>query len=537
MKKRKIKEKLNDKKTIKINIAMSILLIVVLSFISFGYALYGQRLNIAGSYYFGVQGDIAITDVTLTSSKNVRSDSIPSFTDDAIDFNLTFEKASGSTEPDYQAVYSITIDNDTFYDYAFNLANFQPIITNSSGIAVDPSYLSVSLTGISLGDVIPAGEEVTFTLTLDFNPPTDDTYSVDGNMGTELEEQPHGSVIGAIPDNATADLRESENNDLASVVVSVINSYQSPRTFTFGISDTSHFALVDENGDALTSFTIQGGDEQDYTIYIKRVDNAVFSQEYFLTNITLSYSDVTNQNCGNITIRVDEQEVADTTPPVISNLSVTINDATSEDTSANDVGSITLNWSGAEPESAIKKYYIVIYKDGTQLGNVRNTEDLNPSNPLTPQATFTGLQDGSYSFKVYGENTQDIMPSTDQISSCNSSYCAITSSTSYKWHFTIGLTSDSTNVDSLSPTAVNRGKNIAVTITPGTYTSGTCGTTTNYYTLSATAEVKMNGTVMSTGTSAGQYEYSRTTSGNKTGSLNLYGVTGDITVKVTGSQS
>ena len=536
MKKRKIMERINDKKTIKINIAMSILLLVVLSFISLGYALYGQQVRLAGSSTFGTQGIIAITDVTLTSSKNVRSDSIPEFTADAVDFNLTFEKEAGSTEPDYQAVYSITIDNDTFYDYDFNLANFQPVITNSSGINVDPSYLSYTLSGINLGDSIPAGETVTFSLTMDFNPPVDDTYSVDGNMGTQLEEQPHGSVIGAIPNNATADLRESENNDLAPIVVSVINSYQSPRTFTLGISDSSHFELADSNGNSLSSFTIQGGDTQDYTIYIKRVDNAVFSQEYFITNITLSYADVVNSDCGNITIRVDEQVVHDTTPPEISGLTVTINDATSEDTSNLAVGSITLNWSGAEPETAVKKYYIVIYKDGTQLGDVRNTADLNPSNPLTPQATFTGLGDGSYSFKVYGENTQDIMPDSSQISSCNSSYCATTSSTSYSWHFTISLTSDSTNVDSISPTAVNRGKNVSVTITPGTYTSGTCGTTTNYYTLSENPEVRMNGTIMSTGNAAGQYQYNRTTTGNKTATLNLYGVTGNVTVKVTGSQ-
>ncbi|MBQ6494742.1 MAG: hypothetical protein IJI49_01925, partial [Bacilli bacterium] len=241
----KKKEK-NDKKTIKINIAMSMLFIVVLSFISLGYALYGQVLNVSGSSTLGMQGEIAITDVSLISSKNVRAGSVPSYTKDSIDFNLTFEKAEGSTETDYQAVYSITIDNGTFYDYDFNLATFQPVITNSTtGENVDQSRLSYTLGGITLGDPIPKGETVTFTITMDFNPPDDGTYGVEGNMGTELEEQPHGSVLGAIPDNSTADLRESENNNLVPITVTVINSYQSPRTFTLGISDSSHFELVD----------------------------------------------------------------------------------------------------------------------------------------------------------------------------------------------------------------------------------------------------------------------------------------------------
>ena len=533
----KKKEK-NDKKTIKINIAMSMLFIVVLSFISLGYALYGQVLNVSGSSTLGMQGEIAITDVSLISSKNVRAGSVPSYTKDSIDFNLTFEKAEGSTETDYQAVYSITIDNGTFYDYDFNLATFQPVITNSTtGENVDQSRLSYTLGGITLGDPIPKGETVTFTITMDFNPPDDGTYGVEGNMGTELEEQPHGSVLGAIPDNSTADLRESENNNLVPITVTVINSYQSPRTFTLGISDSSHFELVDSNGNALSGITIQGGETVPYTIYVKRVDNAVFSQEYFTTNIYLSYAEVSNSNCGNITIRVDEQVVVDTTPPEISNLTVTINDATSETTTDNNVGSLTLNWRGIEAETAVKKYYIVIYKDGTQLGEVRNTETLNPSNPTTPQATFTGLADGNYSFKVYGENTKDIAPEPSQISECNDNYCSQTTSTQYKWHYTISLT-DSPNV-SISPTAVNRGKNVQVTLTPGTYQSsgGTCGgTTTETYTLANTVTVTMGGNTISTGNGAGQYTYSRTTTGNKTGTLNLYGVTGNVTVKVAVSQ-
>lgn len=533
MKKRKVKTELNDKKTIKINIAISILFIGVLSFISLGYALYGQSLNIAGSSTFGAQGDIAITDVTLVSSKNVRSDSIPEFTDDSVDFNLTFEKAPGSTEPDYQAVYSITIDNDTFYDYDFNLATFQPVITNSSGIDVDPSYLSISLSGINLGDSIPAGQSVTFGLTLDFDPPVDDTYSVGGNMETELEEQPHGSVIGAIGENISLDLRESENNDIDSVTVTVINSYQSPRTFTFGITDTSHFELVDSSGNALSSFTINGGVTDTYTIYVKRVANAVYSQEYFQVNITLSYNEVTNSNCGALTIRVDEEVVVDTTPPVISGLTVTINDATSETTTDNNVGSLTLNWTGTEPETAIEKYYVLVYKDS----NATPTEYQTPDN--NPQITLTGLDDGSYYFKVYGKNTQPLEPTSMQIDRCDSSYCAKTTSTQYTWHFTINLTSDSSNIASISPTAVNRGKSTTVTLVPDTYTTGgTCGggTTTNYYTISTNITVKMGGTTMTTGTGAGQYQFTVSSSGNKAGTLKLYGITGNVTVKATASQ-
>ena len=169
------------------NIIMSILLVAILSFISIGYAIFSQSLGFSGNTALTAQGEIEITDVTLVSSVNVKPGSVPAYTSTSVDFNLTFEKPAGATQDNYQAVYSISIANNTFYRHEFSLGNFQPIITNSQGIDVDPSYLTITLDGIELGDMIPAGETVTFTLTFDFDPPEDDTYSVGGELEPELE--------------------------------------------------------------------------------------------------------------------------------------------------------------------------------------------------------------------------------------------------------------------------------------------------------------------------------------------------------------
>ena len=118
MKRKTIKS--NDK-AININVVMSTLLVVVLSFISVGYAIYNQRLGINGNVGVLTQGNIAITNVVLKSSKNVPDDVNPTFTDNSIDFDLTFEKEEGSTETDYQAIYTVTITNNTFYDFDFNI--------------------------------------------------------------------------------------------------------------------------------------------------------------------------------------------------------------------------------------------------------------------------------------------------------------------------------------------------------------------------------------------------------------------------------
>ena len=115
----KIRSKNNDKTVINANIVMSILLVVVLSFVSVGYAVYSQNLSIAGGSTIMPQGKIAITDVTLVSSSNVPSNVNPTFTDNSIDFDLRFQRQNGQGNT-YRAVYSVTITNDTFYDFDFN---------------------------------------------------------------------------------------------------------------------------------------------------------------------------------------------------------------------------------------------------------------------------------------------------------------------------------------------------------------------------------------------------------------------------------
>ncbi|MEE3342824.1 MAG: fibronectin type III domain-containing protein [Bacilli bacterium] len=517
MRKRKMAMKENDKKTITINIAVSILLVVVLSFISVGYALYGQILNIGGRTTFNPQGKIAIKNVELLSSKNVKDGSIPAFTDDSVDFNLTFEKPEGSTENDYQAVYRISIENGTFYNYEFNLANFQPVITNSSGINVDPSYLTFELNGINIGDNIPASETVTFTLTMNFNPIEDDTYSVDGNLETDdvLEEQPHGSLLGSIPDNATGDLRESLGNDSAEFTVTVINSYQSARTFNLNIGDTAHFKLTNSSGNPLQSFTIEGGTTNTYTFYVRRVDNAVYTSSSLTTNITLSYNDVSNINCGGVTLLVDEQELEDTTPPLISNVTVTQNNATSDNTSNNNVGSVTVSWTGSDPESGVKKYYIVVDNGTAYEQNVSSGTSY----------TVTGLADGSHTFKVYGENNDGYKASDDDIANGNTDYCASTSS-SFIWHYTVSLSTSSQYMQALTDTKVNRGYNYTTTLKANANTN-------NYtYTLPNTITVSMGGSNISTGTTTGRYQYT-----NSSGALTVYGVTGNISITARATRS
>ena len=505
------KANINDKRAINTNIVMSILLVAVLSFISVGYAIYNQRLNINGVATIKTQGTIAITNVELVSSVNTPDDINPTFTDNSIDFDLVFAKQPDSTSNDYRATYSVTITNNTFYDFDFNIFNFQPTIYNSNNEPVDPSLLNVSFNGISLAQEIPAGEEITFEVIFNFTPTTDDTYTIDGNMNTDLEEEPHGSLLGSIPNNLTLDLRESLGNDIDSFTLTVINSYQSSRTFTIKSSDSSHFRITDASGNDYGSKTIAGGETQTYTVYVKRVNNAVFASDSFNDEIYLSYTENSHVSCGNLTILVDEDEIEDTTPPIISNVSASINNATSNETSNNSVGSVTVTWDGVDAESGVKKYYVIATSN--------NTSNTYETTNNTTSLTIDGLSDGNYVFKVYGENNHGY-----KASDSSSGYCSVSTSNNLDWHYTVTQTGQ--YMQSLTNTAVNRGYDYTVTLR-------TNANTNQYtYTLPSTITVTMGGNTLSTGNTAGHYTYS-----NSSGVLTVYGVTGNIAITANASRS
>ena len=529
----KIKNKSNDKAIINTNIVMTILMVVVLSFVSVGYAYYNQNLGINGrvtvkpqgkiaitnvAFLSGenvlTQGNIAITNVVLKSSKNVPDDVNPTFTDNSIDFDLVFQKEEGSTSNTYQAVYNITITNDTFYDFTFNDINYQPVVYNSANEEVDPSLLTHTITGINEGDKILANDEVTFTITFNFTPTDDDTYTVDNEMNLDMQENPHGRLLGSIPSDVTLDLRESLNNNIDSFTLTVVNSYQSSRTFTINSSDSNHFKITNASGGNYGSVSIAGGETQTYTVYVKRVDDAVFGSDTFNNSIYLSYSDNNHVDCGSVRILVDEDIIVDETPPVISNVSVVINSATSENMSDNNVGSVTVNWDGSDPESGVKKYYVVVNNNTYETTN--NTSSL----------TITGLQDGTYVFKVYGENNDGYKASSTDISNATTSqgYCSASSSSNYDWHFTVTQTGQ--YMQNLTNTSVNRGYNYSTTLraqaNSGNYT----------YTLPNNITVRMGGNTISTGNTSGHYTYS-----NSSGALTVYGVTGDIAITANATRS
>ena len=121
------KKKTNDNLYIKLSLFLSLFFVAIIMFMSVGYALYTQVINVSGNVALNTQGSFKISNVRKVLSSNT-SEAIPSWTDNSINFNLSFIK-SDEEDPTYSASYDVTVSNDTFFE---RLISSTEIICNNS---------------------------------------------------------------------------------------------------------------------------------------------------------------------------------------------------------------------------------------------------------------------------------------------------------------------------------------------------------------------------------------------------------------------
>ena len=86
-----------EKKRLKDSVIISFFAVLVLLFMTVGFALYGQVLNLSGGSIFKAGGDIYIKSVTKGASRNATSN--PVINDgDSIDFGLKFTTIADEDE-------------------------------------------------------------------------------------------------------------------------------------------------------------------------------------------------------------------------------------------------------------------------------------------------------------------------------------------------------------------------------------------------------------------------------------------------------
>ena len=442
----------------RLNIILIIALIATLGFMTVGFAAYGQILDFSGTVIVQPQGKIRITNVEYLGGEH--STSVPTFTDTTIDLGLSFMHGNPQNGDEFTATYRVTIENKTFYNQIFAIPDYEPTILDHNGNPIDMADLTYHLDGITNGDSVPVDATISFTIEFIFNPPGNDDYTVEDDVVIEFTDEQTGQLFASITSSTTGDLRGSTT--CTNFTVSVINTFDYARNFTFSIINNANFYV--QNG----SHNIPAKSTQSYTVTVCENDPyAQYSNSYERANIHLNSEGYQAVNAGRITLLVDQIVVIpDEDAPVISNLVAT---------QQTDEGHVLLTWNATD-ESTIDYFTILVYSGNSN----RPRATINTADDET-EYVVTGLSDGTYYFKVYGTDARGNTAKNNEINNATTSsgHVVRTNSATYDWNFSITY--------SLSNTTST---NTASTIKLGqTYTTTLRGRNNNNTPLIATAPV------------------------------------------------
>lgn len=435
------------------NLIIFILFVAALFFMSVGFASYHQTVNLGGTALIKPDGIIYIKSVRLASSR--RATANPQINANGfVDFNLSFQ-AVKNVEDDYNATFEIVIANESSYDYVYTAPNYRPTATKDN---VDYSgYIDYSIQGISTGQTIPAKTEKTITVVFNFMSPDTGvagTYIIDGDFIPDWTEDASATLRGVVDETQTGDLTGS--NQLALYEISVMNTYNVQKTFTI-IADSEKFETRNLGDTGVPQYTIPANTtEQVFQFYLKIIPGSDFVATNERVRIAIVPTGENQIYAGRVTALVDRTiyNYTDTTPPVISNVTATIQ---------NTNGSVYLTWNGEDDSGqAVQNYTIICYNaSGTEISRRTTNGDVE-------EYTYTGLSAGSYYFTVFGTDQSGNSASASDISSATTSSgyaCKSGNAESYKWVFTV-TKSNMTNCSCSGASTVNRGDTYTATITP-----------------------------------------------------------------------
>ncbi len=485
-----------EKKRLKSSVIISFFAVFVLLFMTVGFALYGQILNLSGGSIFKAGGDIYIKSVTQGTHTNAISNPVIN-NGNSIDFGLKFTTVADQSAT-YVAVFDVTIQNDSFYDFVYTSLSY-PMTVNrqSNGELIDSSYVGYTITGIAAGDVISSGESKTFTVSFTFTNPSSeqdtDTFVINGDFAPQVAEDTTAHILASMNAPTTGDLRG--NPDTAEFSVRVLSTYSYDSTFDISIS-SDHFQIVDANGNPYPTQTITAGGDSNYTFYVKELAGNEYNVDEERVTVYVTPTGDSAINAGRISLLVDKTVVyVDTTPPFISNVNAVIQD---------DVGSVLVTWSG-EDDTNISFYTVTVFNNSGSVVKTMNTSDDSES------LVVTGLSEGTYYFVVSGTDESGNSGS-DYVNSATTGrgHASRSTSDAYKWVFNVSFSC--TNLNCPNTSTVNRNQ---------TYTGTMTASGNN--TLPESITVTMGGQTLGTGS----YTYNN-------GRVSIPNVVGDVVITAEG---
>lgn len=451
----------------------------------------GLNYTIVDGYEYLETGDVKITNVSYVSGTNVNGTPNPSVdSNNNVDFDLTFKSGIDQNDNTFSATYRFTMANTTSSDYIFTAPVSNLTLRLSSTTTSEVYY---ELSGISVGDTIPANSSVTFNviLTADY---ASGTHGVEGGMEVEPIEDKSGTLVGSILGSNEGDL--TGNNDLAMFQLSVRNTFSSSKVFTIDILGND-FVVANSSGGFLDAQTISANSTSTYTFYVKKASGATYGSDFVNAAVVLSYDGV-EVSGGALKLAVDKDpSFIDNEAPYISNVSVVRNDT---------IGSATVSWTGTD-NVGVASYSIY---PCTKSNNTYSCG--SPVTGISGNATsytLTGLSDGIYGIVVVGFDDEGNTASQSDIdgATTDTNHASRTDDTELRWTFTITGKITNGSLTSSGGSTVQMG---------GTYTGSI--SPNNSYSTPSSITVTMGGVTMTSG-----YTY-------RNGSITIDSVTGDVEI-------
>lgn len=381
----------------------------------------GISYTIEDGYEYLETGDVKITNVSYVSGVNVNGTPHPSVdSDNNVDFDLTFKSGITQNDNTFSATYRFTMTNTTSSDYIFTAPVSNLTLRLSSTTTSEVYY---ELSGIAVGDTIPANSTVTFNIILSADY-VSGTHGVEGGIEVDPVEDRSGSLIGTIVGSSEGDL--TGNHELAMFQMSVQNTFSSEKVFSIGILGND-FVATDSSGSYLSTQTIAANSTSTYTFYVKKANGATYGSN-FVNAATVVYYDGIETNSGVLKLAVDrDPSFVDREAPYIDSVTIVRNDT---------IGSATVSWNGTD-NVGVASYAI--------YPCTKNNDTYTCGNPITGISgdansyTLTGLSDGLYGVVVVGYDDEGNTASQNEIdgASPSSGHASRSEDTEIRWTFTI----------------------------------------------------------------------------------------------------
>ncbi len=478
---------------------IGVLVLLLISFMSVGFALYQQDLGLNGNVVLKKQGKLEIVSATIVESECTN---LADYNNPTIDgLNLSF-KLTGSSQK-FEATYLIEIKNGSLSDYAFTEFPFNASLDTSGNVNIS-TIITDSATGevVNPGELLETGESKIYKVKFIIETESSNTeVNIDGSA--DFSNNNTGSVIASITPTS-GNLQGT--GTIACFTVSVANTYTYKRNFNL-VSSNENILLVDSTGNSLDSKQVGANSTEEYEVCTKVSEDSSFLSAETSTIITLKSAGITDVNVGELTLAVDIDTIAaDNEIPTVGNVVISIPEENTVE------GSATITWDRIDSGgSSITNYYIILYNNDTSTSTTYET-----GSSLTSYS-LTNMSEGNYYAKVYGvDEAGNIGSSYCDSATTENGYCSISNTTNLKWKYTITFSLSKLKHDDSTSTTDT------ATIYQSYSTILAVNSSSNWDMLPSSVSITMRGSTLTSGT---DYTYD-----SSSGTITINKITGDVTI-------